>query len=167
MTRLAAAGFAVVALVVPLVTARPQALVLVGLIALLLAAVGIAMLWRWLVTAAACLFLVAYAAALWLAAAAPGPFGPAVFGLSILLMLQCVELARATRGATVDAAAVRSQILTWAGFGAGTLAASMLIVTLGAALVTSIPVAVAPLVAAASALGVLLALAVMATRPRG
>jgi len=166
MIRLAAAVCAVLALVVPLATARPPALVVGALVGLSLAVVGIVMLWRWLVTAAACVFLVTYAAALWLAPAAPGAFGPAVLGLSILLMLQCVELGRATGGATIAGAAVRSQILAWVGFAAGTLAGSMLVVTVGGALVASIPLAAAPLVAAASALGVLLALAVMATRPR-
>jgi hypothetical protein len=159
MMRLAAAGFAGVAFVVPLLTARPQALVVTGLIGLLLAALGIAALWRWPVTAAACVFLVEYAAALWLASTSPSVAGPTVLGLSLLFLLQSVELARSTRRSTVDAAVIRSQILAWIGFGAGTLAATLLLVAATAGLAATIPSTAAPFLAAVGALGVLLTLA--------
>jgi hypothetical protein len=65
MIRLAAVLFALVLFVVPLLTAAMPAVAAAGLMGLLLAAVGIAGLWRWPVTAAACVFLTDYAAALW------------------------------------------------------------------------------------------------------
>ncbi len=159
MMRPAAAGFAVVAFAVPLLTARPRPLLVIGLIGLLLAALGIALLWRWPVTAAACVFLVDYTAGLWLVATGPGVIGPVVFGLSLLLLLQCVALARATRGATVTIAVIRSQSRAWTGFGAGTLAAAMLLVAAAGGLVATIPFTAAPFLAAVGALGVLLTLA--------
>jgi len=159
MMRLAAAGFAAAAFAVPLLTARPRALLVIDLFGLLLAALGIAMLWRWPVTAAACVFLVDYAAGLWLVSISPRVIGATVFGLSLLLLLQCVELARATRGATIEAAVIRSQGRAWAGFGAGTLAAALLLVAAAGGVVDTIPFTAAPFLAAVGALGVLLTLA--------
>jgi len=130
--------------------------------------VGIATLWRWPLTAAACVFLVDYAGALWLAGAPVSVLPAAGLGLSLLLFLQCAELARSTRRTTVDAAVVRSQLLGWMGFALGTFAAVMLGMPLAGVLVESIPVAVAPFVAAAGAIGLVLTLAAVvsgASRP--
>ncbi len=159
MMRLATAGFALVAFTVPLLNARPRPLLVIGLIGLLLVALGITLPWRWPVTAAACAFLVDYTAALWLAATGPGVIGPAVFGLSLLLLLQSVALVHATRGATVTAAVIRSQSRAWTGFGAGALAAAMLLVAAAGGVAAAIPFSAAPFLAGIGALGVLLTLA--------
>jgi hypothetical protein len=164
IVRLAAAGCALAAFVVPLLVAHPRALVVTGLLGLLLAATGLATLWRWLVTAAACVWLVDYAAALWLAGGAPRVVGPTLFGLSLLGLLQSVELARATRRATIDATVVRSQTLGGAGFGAGIVAAVVLLAALSGGLAATIPLTAAPFLAAAGALGVLVTVAAMVRR---
>jgi hypothetical protein len=165
MMRLATAGFALVAFVVPMLTARPRALIVAGLIGLLLTAIGIATLWRWPITVAACGFSIAYAAAVWPASARPSVGGATAFGLSLLLMLHSAELARCTRRSTVAAGIIRSQTVAWLGFAAGTLSAALLIMALAAGFVASIPIGAAPLMAAAGALGTLLVLAAMAMRP--
>jgi hypothetical protein len=166
MIRLSAAAFASVLFVVPVLTAAVPAVTAVGLIGLALAAVGIGTLWRWPVTAAACLFLTDYAAALWLADASVSVAGAAGFGLSLLLLLESTELARCARHATVDARVARSQIIHWSGFAAATLAATLLAMPVATALAALLPFAAAPVVAAAGALGAVLALAATVLRPR-
>jgi hypothetical protein len=164
MIRLAAATFAVVLFVVPLVTAPIPAVAVIGSLGLLLATVGIVALWRWPVTAAACIFLTDYAAALWIAGASVSVVSAAGFGLALLLLLQSVELARCTRHATVIPGVIRSQIVTWAGFAAATLGTAMLVMALAGAVAAAIPFTAAPLVAAAAAVGVALAGAAALTR---
>jgi hypothetical protein len=164
MIRLAATTFAVVLFVVPLVTAPIPAVAVIGSLGLLLATVGIVALWRWPVTAAACVFLTDYAAALWIAGASVSVVSAAGFGLALLLLLQSVELARCTRHATVDPGVVRSQIVAWTGFAAGTLGTAMLVMTLAGAVAAAIPFTAAPFVAAAAAVGVALAGAAALTR---
>jgi hypothetical protein len=159
MTRLAPAAFAVVAFVVPLLTARSAPVIAAGLFGVLLAAVGIATLWRWPVTAAACVFMTDFAAALWLAGSPLSLVRATAFGLALLLLLESAELARCTRRSMVDVAVLRSQIVGWVAFAAGTLAAAMLVLALAGGLVAAIPVAMAPFIAAAGALGVVLTLA--------
>ena len=159
MIRLPAVVFAVVLFVVPLLTAPIRAVAVIGLIGLLLAAVGIAAFWRWPVTAAACVFLIDYATALWVAGASVSVVGAAGFGLSLLFLFQSMELARCVRHATVDTGVVRSQIVRWMGFGAATLAAAMLVMALAGPVAAAVPFATAPFAAAAAALGVVLALA--------
>lgn len=163
MIRFPAVAFAVVLFVVPLLTAPIPALAVTGLIGLLLAAVGIAALWRWPITAAACVFLIDYATALWVAGASVSLLGAAGFGLSLLFLFQSVEMARCVRRAAVDAGVVRSQIVYWTGFGAATLAATMLVMAPAGPVAASIPFAAAPLVAAVGALGIMLALAAAVT----
>ena len=161
MIRLAAAGFAAVLFVLPVLTAPIPAVMVAGLIGLLLAATGIATLWRWPVTAAACFFLTDYATALWLADAPVSIGAAAGFGLSLLLLLEAVELARCMRHATVDGSVARSQIAHWIGFGVATLVTTLLAMPVAAAFAGLVP-----FVAAAAALGAVLALAATVLRPR-
>jgi hypothetical protein len=159
MIRLPAVAFALAPFLVPLFTAPIRPVLVTGLIGLLLAAVGITALWRWPVTAAACVFLIEYAAALWVAGAPVSVVGGAAFGLSLLLLLQSVELGRCLRHAALGAGVVRSQIVWWTGFGVATLAATILAMAFAGAFAASVPFAAAPFVVAAGALGVVLALA--------
>ncbi len=163
MIRLPALLFALVLFIVPFLTAPIPAVAVTGLIGLCLAAVGIAALRRSLVTAAACVFLTDYAAALWVAGASVSVAGAAGFGLSLLLLLEAVELGRRVRHAAVGTGVVRSQIVRGVGFGAATLAATMLVKALASALAVSVPFAAAPFVAALGALGVVLAVAAAVT----
>jgi hypothetical protein len=166
MIRIPAVVFALVLFAVPWVTAPVQPVVAGGSLGLLLAAVGIGGLWRWAVTGAACVFLIDYAGALWVARASVG-FGSAVaFGLALLLLIESFELARAFRRASVDARVIRSQLTAWSGFAVATLAVTLLGLSLAGSLVASIPFAAAPFIAGAAALGIVLALAAIITGRR-
>lgn len=166
MIRFAAAAFAAVLFILPVLTAAEPAVMAAGLIGLLLAAVGIATLWRWPVTSAACVFLTDYAMALWLADAPVSVGGAVAFGLALLLLLEAMELARCMRHATVDAGVARSQIAQWIGFSLAALLMTSLAMPVAATLAGLVPFAAAPVVAAAAALGAVLALAATVLRPR-
>ena len=164
--RLAAASFAVILFVVTYLTAPSQMVAVPGVIGLLLATLSIVTLWRWPVTAAACVFVSDYALALWVTEPSVSVVTAASFGLALLLLLQSVELARCARHAAVDIGVVRSQIIGWMAFGAVILGMAMLIMALARGLAAAVPFAAAPLLAAAGALGVVLALATALTRRR-
>jgi hypothetical protein len=163
MIRLPAAAFALVLFGVPFLAAPSKAVAVVGVLGLLLAAVGIGGLWRWPVTAAACVFVIDYAGALSVARASVNVGSAVAFGLALLLLLESIELGRGVRGAAVDARVIRSQIAAWLGFATATLAVTLLGLALAGGLVASIPFAAAPFVAALAALGVVLALAMTMT----
>jgi hypothetical protein len=156
--RLPALILAGVLFVVPVLTAPMRAIAVIGVIGLLLAAVSVAGFWRWPITAAACVFLTDYAAALWVTGAALGVVGAVGFGLALLFLLQSVERGRGARHATVHTGVVRSQIVQWAGFGALALAATMLVAALADVVGPVVPFTAAPFLAAAGALGVVLIL---------
>jgi hypothetical protein len=164
MIRLPIAAAAAVLFVVPLLAAAIPPVVVTGLIAVLLATLGIATLWRWPMTAAACVFLTDYATALWVAGAPVSVVGAVGFGLVLLLLLQSAELARCTRHAVVDAGVVRSQVIGWMAFAAATLGAAALVMGLADAAATAVPFTAAPVLAAAGALGVVLSLVLALTR---
>jgi hypothetical protein len=159
LVRLAATACAAVLFAVPVLTAPVRPVVVVGLAGLLLAGVGIAGPWRWPATAAACVFVVDYAMALWVEAPPASLAGATAFGVALLLDLQSVDLGCRLRGAVVDAAVLRSQALTWLGFGVATAVVVLLARVLAHDLAGSVPFALAPFLAAAGALGVVLAVA--------
>jgi hypothetical protein len=90
--------------------------------------------------------------------------GAAGFGLGLLYLLESLDLAGRAHGATVDAAVIRSHLGLWTGFGAATLGAAALLVAVAGALAAPMPPAVAPILAAAGALGVVAIIAVFVTR---
>lgn len=166
MIRLAAAVAAVVLLAVPLRVMPIHVVIGPGVVALLLATLGIVTLWRWPVTAAACVFVADYALALAIAGPAVSLLPAACFGLALLGLLHSVELARGARRAAVHRDVARSQGLGWLIFATGTVAAATVAMVVARGLAPALPFTAAPLLAAAGALGVVLALAV-ALRPSG
>jgi hypothetical protein len=149
------------------VRAAPVApIALAGLAALLLAAVAIAVPWRWLATAAACLFMADYAAALWLAAPPPDAVSAVVFGLALLLMLGGVDLACRIRGGTAGARVALVDLARGLGVGAGALGALMVATALARSFATALPAALSPLLAGAGALGAIVVLAALIRRAR-
>jgi hypothetical protein len=164
MIRLLAAAFAVVLSAAPVLIMPVPAVAVIALVGLLLATVGVAAFWRWPVTAAACVFLADYAAALWVAAGPVNVAAAAGFGLALLFMLESVDLACRVRRAAVDGAVTRSHLGRWSGFGAATLGSAALAVALASALATPMPPAFAPLLAAGGALGVITTIAVLIMR---
>jgi hypothetical protein len=166
MIRLAAVVSAVVLLIVPVRTMPVHVVIVPASAGLLLAAFGIVMLWRWAVTVAACVFLTDYALALSLAGAPVGLVPAAGFGFALLGLLHSLELARCARRASVHAGVARSQLAGWIVFLAATAAAVTLAMIAAIGVAPALPFPAAPILAAAGALGVVLALAA-ALRPWG
>ena len=164
MIQVAAATAAVALFLLALRTAPLPVIAVPGGFALVLATAGIVVGWRWPLTAAACIFVLDYAAALWLAGASVSVVGATGFGLALLFLLQSADLARAARNAQVDGRVVRSQLIGWAVFGATALGSAVVVIVLARGMAGAIPFTAAPLLAAASALGVVLALASALTR---
>jgi len=75
-----------------------------------------------------------------------------------------VDLGGRVRGASVDAAVVRSHLGRWIGVGGGTLVTAALAMVLANSLSTTVPPAASPLLAAAGAFGIVLVLAVVIAR---
>jgi hypothetical protein len=164
MIRLLPAAIAVALAAAPVVILPAPPVAVTAIAGLLLAAVGITARWRWPATAAAAVFLVNYAAALWLTDARVSLAGAAGFGLGLLSLVESLDLAGRVHRAAVDTAVIRSHLGRWTGFGAATLGAAALLVAVAGALAASIPPAVAPILAAAGALGVVAIIAVFVTR---
>jgi hypothetical protein len=107
-----------------------------------------------LVAAGAALALIDYGLALWLTAAPADPLGAALFGVALVLVLETADFHRRFRGAIVSAAALRGQAFRWAvgavlGLVAATALAALALVGL------RLPPGMAPLLAAAGAIGVI------------
>jgi hypothetical protein len=139
----------------------------VGLAALLLVVVGLATPWRWPVVGAASLFAINHALVLWGMDAPFDILGACAFGLALLLLLQFAHLSRCMRRASAGAGVIRAQIIRWAGFAVLTFAATVLGMVLAGPLSRVLPAGLAPVLAALAALGVMTALTIAATRPRG
>lgn len=151
--RLLAAASAVALFVLLRLTTPALAVAVAGLVGLLLAAVAIVARWRWLATAAGCVFLASYATALWIEST-PANIVPALgFGLVLFFLLESVDLACRVRGATVEGGVVPSALGRWIGLGAGAFVAAMLAMTLATLIATALPAVASPLLAAAGALG--------------
>jgi hypothetical protein len=161
MTRLVTLAAALALCFVPPLTAPLPAVIVASAVGLIVAALGIVTLWRWPITAAACVFLSDYAAALWVTDAAVGVVGAAGVGLALLVMVHSGELARGARRATLDARVVRSQAVRGAALAAATLGTALLVAVVSRVIAGTLPLVFAPLLAAAGALGVVLAIALL------
>ena len=167
MMRVPAALFALVLCAVPLGLAPVRAVAVGAGLGLLLTATGLVGFWRWPVVVGACVFLIDYTAALWIARAPVSVGGAVAFGLALLLLLQSVELGRGLRHGRVEGRLIRAQLAAWAGFATATLGVTLLGLALAGGLAASIPFAAAPFVAGLAALGVVVALAAIIRRGFG
>lgn len=162
MRRLPVPAFALVLFALTFRVAPIEPVAVIGLVAVLLAVVGIVMPWRWPIVTAACMFIANHAIALWVTDAPVSVLGAAGFGLAQLGLLQSADLGRCVREATVSEGVLRSQIVCWVGFATLTLASTMLGLAVAGPLGAALPAAAAPILAAVGALGVVTALAVAA-----
>lgn len=156
----ALAGLAVLCLAaLPLLAAPSWLVVLPAAAGAGLAVSGILTFSTALVTGSALVFLVELAVALWLSAP-QNAFALAVaFGLALGLLLQSVELARRLRGAAFDAAVPLVEVRHWIQTGIAAIVACMAAIGIATAITGLLPFVAYPFVAAAGALGTLLALA--------
>ena len=164
MMRGLAVVVASVLFVLPLLSAPLSFVAVIGLVAVALALVGIAVRWRWAVTTAACAFLVEYASALSVSAAPVDFVRAAGFGLALLLLLQTVDFARRVGSSAVDRAVRLAHLRRWLTVGGATLAATVFVLAMTGLVGTVLPLVAAPLAAALGAFGALLALAAMVRR---
>lgn len=166
MTRALAVLAAAVLFLVPVLQAPETAVAVLGGAGVALAVAGIAGRWPRLVAVAAALFVSGYAVAV-RGPTVPASILPAAgFGLALLLLLQAADLARGARRAVVDPGVVRARTGAWVGLGAATVGATMLGTGVARGLAESVPHEAAPFVAAAGALGILLAMAAIVRQSR-
>jgi len=116
-----------------------------------------------LVAVGAGALLADYAMALWLALAPPDPLGAAVLGVGLLLVLETADFHWRFHRAHVPGPVLQRQVLRWGVGAAGGLAASTALAALGL-VGFRLPPGVAPLLAAAGAIGAVAALAAALSR---
>jgi len=162
MIHLLAGAAAVTPLILIVLTSR--VVTAAGLVGLVLAAVAIVARSRWLATAVACLFLAAYAAALAIERAPLSIASALGLGLALVIFVEAVDLTARIRGAAIEGGVVRAALGRWLGVAAGVFVAAVLAVALAGSLVSAVPDAVAPLLAAAAALGSVLIVASLVRR---
>src|SRR5262245_66221926 len=85
----------------PLLVAPARGVLIIGLAALALCALGLVVRSAPLVTACGVLAFGQYALALWLAAAPPRLAGAALFGVGLVLLVETADFSRRVRGATL------------------------------------------------------------------
>jgi hypothetical protein len=156
----------------PLFAAPVQPVMAIGVVALVLAGIGIAVGWPGPVTAAACAFLAEYAAALAISGGPVSPAGPAGFSVALFLLLHVADFARRVGSARVAFSVVRAHARGWVGVCAGASAAGLATLVIAGSAAAAVPLSVSPLLAGLGALGAFAALAAVlrgATRvpPRG
>src|SRR2546422_11705719 len=108
----------------PLLIAPTRAVLVIGVAAVVLCALGIAVLSTPVVVAGCVLALGEYALALWLSPGPPRLAGAVLFGVALILLLETVDFARRVGHAAMGPGLVSSQIRYWgtAAAAAGTAA---------------------------------------------
>ena len=144
----------------PLLIAPTRAVLVIGVAAMVLCALGIAARSTPVVVAGGVLALGEYALALWLSTGPPRLTGAVLFGIGLLLLLETVDFARRVRHAAMGPGVVASQIRYWAVFAAlaGTAAFVVIGIATAASLIAHLPWA--PAFAATGAAVALVAVAV-------
>ena len=164
MRHLPVPAFALALLALTFRVAPIEPMAVMGLDGVLLIIVGMVMPRRWPIITAACIFTTNHALALWATDAPVSVLGAAGFGLAQLGLLHSADLGRGMRAARVGSGVVRAQMLRGVGFAVLTLASTILGAGVARSLSAALPVAVAPMLAAVGALGVVVALAMAATQ---
>jgi len=114
----------------PLFVAPARGVLVIGLAALALCALGLVVRSASLVTACGVLALGQYALALWIAAAPPRLAGAVLFGIGLVLLVETADFSRRVRGATLGPGLVASQVRYWVGFAGLAGAAALVAVTI-------------------------------------
>ena len=155
---------AVAVLGYPLLITPARAILVIGLAALTLCALGLVVRSTALVTAGGVLALGQYALALWLAAGPPRLAGAGLFGVGLVLLVETADFSRRVRDATLGPGLVASQVRYWVGF-AGLAAATALVAAgLGTAASAAVRLPWAPAFAAGGAAVALVAVTITLRR---
>lgn len=157
-------GLAVVVFGYPLLVAPARGVLVIGLAALALCALGLVVRSGALVTAGGMLALGQYALALWLAAGPPRLAGAVLFGVGLVLLVETADFSRRVRGATLGPGLVASQVRYWVGFAAIAGAAALVTAALATAASLVLRLPWAPAFAAGGAAAALVAVTVALRR---
>jgi hypothetical protein len=151
----------------PLLITPTRAVLVIGVAAMVLCALGIAVLSTPVVVGGGVLALGEYALALWLSTGPPRLTGAVLFGVGLVLLLETVDFARRVRHAAMGPGVVASQIRYWVVFAAlaGTAAFVVIGIATTASLIAHPPWA--PAFAAAGAAVALVAVAIALRHARG
>jgi hypothetical protein len=158
---------AVAVLGYPLLITPARSVLVIGLGALALFALGLVVRSGALVTAGGVLALGQYAFALWLGAGSPRLAGAVIFGVALVLLLETADFSRRVRGATLGPGLVASQVRYWVGFAALASAVALLAAVLATAASAVVRLPWAPAFAAGGAAAALVAVTVALRRARG
>jgi hypothetical protein len=155
---------AVAVLGYPLLIAPGRSVLVIGLAALALCALGLVVRSGALVTAGSVLALGEYAFALWLAAGPPRLAGAVLVGVGLVLLVETADFSRRVRGATLGPALVASQVRYWAGFAGLAGAAALVAAGLATAASAVVRLPWAPAFAAGGAAAALVAVTIALRR---
>lgn len=143
---------------VPVLLLPVQGIAVVAAASALVAGIGAVARIRVVVAAGGALLLADYALALWAGQASPDPLGAAVVGVGLALALEIADFHARFHRAAVPAPVLRGQAVRWALGVAGGMIASTALAVL-ALVGLRMPAGIAPLLAAAGAIGAVAAAA--------
>jgi hypothetical protein len=151
----------------PLLITPTRAVLVIGVAAMVLCALGIAVHSTPVVVAGGVLALGEYALALWLSTGPPRLTGAVLFGVGLVLLLETTDFARRLQHAAMGPGVVASQVRYWAVCAAlaGTAAFVLIGIATAASLIAHLPWA--PAFAAAGAAVALVAVAITLRHARG
>jgi hypothetical protein len=157
---------AVAVLGYPLLIAPVRSVLVIGLAALALCALGLVVRSAALVTAGGVLALGQYAFALWVAAEPPRLAGAALFGVGLVLLIETADFSRRVRGATLGPGLVAAQVSYWVGFAGLAGAVALFAAGLATAASAAVRLPWAPAFAAGGAAAALVAVTIALRRRR-
>jgi hypothetical protein len=155
---------AVAVLGYPLLIAPVRSVLVIGLAALALCALGLVVRSAALVTAGGVLAVGQYASALWLAAGPPRLTGAVLFGVGLVLLVETADFSRRVRGATLGPGLVAAQVSHWVGFAGLAGAAALFAAGLATAASAVVRLPWAPAFAAGGAAAALVAVTIALRR---
>jgi hypothetical protein len=155
---------AVAVLGYPLLIAPVRSVLVIGLAALALCALGLVVRSAALVTAGGVLAVGQYASALWLAAGPPRLAGAVLFGVGLVLLVETADFTRRVRGATLGPGLVAAQVSHWVGFAGLAGAAALFAAGLATAASAVVRLPWAPAFAAGGAAAALVAVTIALRR---
>jgi hypothetical protein len=155
---------AVAVLGYPLLIAPVRSVLVIGLAALALCALGLVVRSAALVTAGGVLAVGQYASALWLTAGPPRLAGAVLFGVGLVLLVETADFTRRVRGATLGPGLVAAQVSHWVGFAGLAGAAALFAAGLATAASAVVRLPWAPAFAAGGAAAALVAVTIALRR---